>query len=111
MTRLVFEFSLCLNTFCEPGHQNELQIMFYVYVLKSRKDGKLYFGYTQDLTNRLKEHNLGLVRSTKSRIPLRCVYYEAYASKNDAVKREHNLKLRARALRQLTIRIVSSLNA
>jgi putative endonuclease len=83
--------------------------MFYVYILKSRKDNKLYFGYTNNLIKRLKEHNLGLVRSTKSRIPLYCVYYEAYASKQDAVKREHNLKLRAKALRQLVERIKSSL--
>lgn len=85
--------------------------MFYMYILKSGKDGKLYFGYTKDLQNRLKEHNLGLVRSTKSRLPFRCVYYEAYASKDDAVKREHNLKLRAKALRQLTIRIADSIKA
>ncbi|MCL5004676.1 MAG: GIY-YIG nuclease family protein [Patescibacteria group bacterium] len=85
--------------------------MFYVYVLKSKKDGELYFGHTNDLIKRLKEHNLGLVRSTKSRIPLYYVYHEAYASKEDAVKREHNLKLRAKALRQLKIRIKLSLNS
>ncbi len=44
--------------------------MFYVYILKSRKDRELYFGYTENLVKRLKEHNLGLVRSTKSRIPI-----------------------------------------
>lgn len=85
--------------------------MFYVYILKSKKDGELYFGYTSDLIERLKEHNLGLVRSTKSRIPLYCVYYEAYTSKEDATKREHNLKLRAKALRQLKIRIKLSLKS
>lgn len=85
--------------------------MFYVYILKSKKDGELYFGYTSDLIKRLKEHNLRLVRSTKSRIPLYCVYYEAYASKEDAIKREHNLKLRAKALRQLKIRIKLSLKS
>jgi len=83
--------------------------MFYMYILKSDKDKNLYFGYTNNLTNRLKEHNSGFVRSTKSRIPLRCVYYEAYASKPDAMKREHNLKLGARALRQLLIRVQNSL--
>ena len=85
--------------------------MFYVYVLKSEKDKNLYFGYTNNLRDRIKEHNSGLVRSTKSRIPLHCVYYEAYASKNDATKREHNLKLRAKALRQLLIRVQSSLKS
>jgi len=85
--------------------------MFYAYILKSKKDGNLYFGYTSNLNKRLKEHNLGLVGSTKSRIPMYCVYYEAYASKEDATKREHNLKLRAKALRQLAIRISLSLKS
>jgi len=33
--------------------------MFYVYILKSEKDGKLYIGYTNDLKRRLEEHNSG----------------------------------------------------
>jgi putative endonuclease len=85
--------------------------MFYMYILKSKKDKKLYFGYTNNLAKRIKEHNLGLVESTRPRIPVYLVYYEAYASKQDAVKREHNLKLRARALRQLLIRIRTSLKS
>ena len=85
--------------------------MFFVYILKSKKDGNLYIGYTNDLRKRLKEHNLGLVRPTKSRRPLYLVYYEAYASKQDATKREHNLKLRAKVLRQLKNRIEFSLKA
>jgi putative endonuclease len=85
--------------------------MFFVYILKSKKDKNLYIGYTPDLRKRLKEHNLGLVSSTKPRRPFYLVYYEAYASKQDAVKREHNLKLRAKALRQLKNRIKTSLES
>ena len=85
--------------------------MFYMYILKSQKDKKFYFGYTNDLQKRIKEHNSGLVQSTKTRMPLHCVYYEAYKSKSDATKREHNLKLRAKALRQLLSRIKDSLGA
>jgi len=85
--------------------------MFFVYILKSKKDGKLYLGYTNDLKKRLKEHNLGLVNSTKSKRPLYLMYYEAYAAREDAVKREQNLKLRAKALKQLKNRIKLSLKA
>jgi len=53
--------------------------MFYVYILRSHKDGKLYLGYTKDLRKRLIEHNSGLVESTKERVPFYLVYYEAYA--------------------------------
>ena len=83
--------------------------MFFVYIIQSQKDKKLYYGYTSDLRKRFKKHNLGLVKSTKPRIPFKLVYYEAYASKQDAVKREHNLKLQAKALTQLKERIKSCL--
>lgn len=82
-----------------------------MYILKSLKDSDLYFGYTSDLRKRFKEHNLGIAKSTKSRKPFSLVYYEAYASKQDAMDRENNLKLRAKALRQLKNRIKRSLEA
>ena len=63
--------------------------MFFVYILQSKKDKSLYIGYSNDLRKRLKEHNLGLVRSTKSKIPFVLVYYESYASKQNATKRAH----------------------
>jgi len=85
--------------------------MFFVYILQSRRDKSIYIGYTDDLRKRLKEHNLGLVYSTKSKIPYSLIYYEAYASKQDASKREHNLKLRGRALKQLKDRIRSCFEA
>jgi len=52
--------------------------MFYVYVLLSLKDGKFYIGYTEDLKRRLKEHNSGKNISTKSRLPLKLIYYESH---------------------------------
>ncbi len=85
--------------------------MFFVYILKSKKDDKLYIGCTDDLRRRFKKHNLGLVDSTRPRIPFSLVYYEAYASRQDAFHREHNLKLRAKALRQLKNRIKNCLEA
>jgi len=83
--------------------------MFYTYVLKSKKDGALYIGSTNDLRRRIGEHNSGLVRSTKNRTPFALVYFEGYLSEEDARHREQNLKLRARALRQLLKRIEKSL--
>lgn len=83
--------------------------MFYTYIIKSIKDNNCYIGYTSDLKKRLKEHNLKLNESTKHRTPFKIIYYEAYASKDDAIKREHNLKLRARAFAQLKLRIRKSL--
>jgi len=75
--------------------------MFYVYVLKSKKDNLLYTGSTKDLKHRFKLHNEGKVPSTKNRTPLELIYYEAYKSEIDAKVREKNLKLRSNALTQL----------
>ena len=83
--------------------------MFYTYVLKSKKDKKLYIGYTGDFKKRLQEHNSGANKSTKFRRPLELIYYEAYKSEKDAKKREENLKLFGRALGGLKRRISSSL--
>lgn len=66
--------------------------MYYVYVLKSRKDEKLYTGYTNDLRRRLAEHESGVNISTRSRLPLDLLYYEAYTSQADAKAREFRLK-------------------
>jgi len=66
--------------------------MYYVYVLQSLKDKQFYVGYTDDLKNRLREHNSGRIVSTKDRRPLRLVYYEACLNQQDATKREKYLK-------------------
>lgn len=69
-----------------------LMPMYYTYVLKSKKDSKLYIGYTSNLRERLKLHNDGGVPSTQNRRPLELIYYEACLVKEDAIKREKSLK-------------------
>ncbi len=66
--------------------------MYYTYVLKSEKDGKLYVGYTGDLKLRFEEHKKGKVESTRDRRPLKLVYYEACLNQQDATHREKYLK-------------------
>lgn len=66
--------------------------MYYVYVLQSIKDKKLYTGYTKDLKLRFEQHQKGLVESTKDRKPLKLIYYEACLKKQDATHREKYLK-------------------
>jgi len=83
--------------------------MFYVYILKSKKDNNCYIGSTKDLERRVKEHNAGLVFSTKLRIPFDLVYFEAYKSENDARQREKNLKIKSRAFAQLKRRVKESI--
>ena len=56
-------------------------MFYYVYILKSQKDGKLYIGKTIDLRRRIEKHNAGDVIATKHRRPLELIYYEAYTNK------------------------------
>jgi putative endonuclease len=83
--------------------------MYYVYILRSKKDKLFYTGSTKDLRRRFAQHNHGQVISTKLRRPFEIIYYEAYKSEVDARKREHNLKLRSKAFAQLKKRIVYSI--
>jgi len=66
--------------------------MYYTYVLKSKKDGNNYVGYTHDLAGRFEQHKNGHVISTRARRPLTLVYYEACKDKADALRREKHLK-------------------
>ena len=66
--------------------------MYYVYVLKSERDGDMYVGYTADLRDRIGFHNVGKVKSTRDRRPLHLVYYEACINQGDALHRERYLK-------------------
>ena len=52
----------------------------------------MYIGWTNDLVLRLKNHNQGSVKSTKNRLPLQLLYYEACLKKDKAISREKALK-------------------
>lgn len=66
--------------------------MYYVYVLHSLKDENFYVGYSTDIERRLQSHLSGRVTSTKQRLPMKLIYYEAYIDRADAKGRELFLK-------------------
>jgi len=87
--------------------------MYYVYVLKNEETKELYYGYTNNLKRRLKEHNPALI---SQRRPLekinagwRLIYYEAYTSELDAREREKKLKHYGQSRKHLVNRIKRSL--
>lgn len=67
-------------------------IMFYTYLLQSKKDKKWYTGCTHNLRERFNLHNRGEILSTKGRGPFTLIYYEACVNKQDAYAREKYLK-------------------
>ena len=66
--------------------------MFYVYVLISLKDRKLYIGQTDNLRRRFLEHCNGDVTSTCHRRPLKLIFAEAFLSRKESERREEWLK-------------------
>jgi putative endonuclease len=66
--------------------------MHYVYIIRSVKDGKYYIGETSDIISRLNYHNSGKQRSTKSRIPFEIVLSEEYMTREEALRREKQIK-------------------
>ncbi len=64
----------------------------YVYILHNKRKNFLYIGYSEDLAQRVKDHNNGRSKSTKGYIPLELIHYEAYSNKDDAKRREKYLK-------------------
>ena len=65
---------------------------FYVYILISQKDHRLYIGYTNNLKRRLTQHAKGEVISTRNRRPLKLIHYEYFIDEVDAKSREVFLK-------------------
>jgi len=65
---------------------------YFVYILRSLKDGSFYIGYTSNIDRRLEEHNLGESRYTKKKKPWEIFYFEIFRSKREALKRERFLK-------------------
>ena len=66
--------------------------MYYVYILRSEKNAKLYKGLTEDLKRRVGEHNSGNSTFTSTNGPWKLVYYEAFLKKEDARREELFLK-------------------
>ena len=65
---------------------------YYVYILRSEKNGRYYYGMSSNLEKRLKSHNSGKVRSTKAYRPWVVHYIEVFATKSEALKRESFFK-------------------
>ncbi len=70
-------------------------MLYKVYVLYSVEYEKYYVGLTTDIARRLEEHNLGKTSSTKGFRPWEVVYFETFATRKEARKREKYLKTAA----------------
>ena len=65
-----------------------------VYVLRSESTGRYYTGCTEDLENRLHEHNAGENQSTVYGVPWAVIYCEEVATRSEANRLEKKIKAR-----------------
>lgn len=66
--------------------------MCFLYLIRL-SDGSLYCGVTNDLARRLEEHSLGRgSKYVKGRRPLKLVYSEEHDSREEALRREVEIK-------------------
>lgn len=78
--------------------------MNYTYIVKCN-DGTFYTGWTNDLTRRMEAHNQGRgAKYTKARRPVTLIYYEAFETKEEAMKREYAIKQLSRKEKEELIR-------
>lgn len=65
---------------------------YFFYVLEC-KDTSLYAGYTNDVDRRVTVHNAGKgAKYTKARIPVTCIYFEGFETKQEAMRAEYAFK-------------------
>lgn len=83
--------------------------MHYLYLLRSKRSGRLYIGWTSDLQRRLCQHNNGENQSTRGRGPYELIYFEAYRHREEAVAREGMLKKYPNVFKQLKKRLSKTL--
>lgn len=77
---------------------DEVNDMNYTYMVECA-DGTLYTGWTNCLQKRLAAHNGGKngAKYTKTKRPVALVYYEGFATKEEAMRREYEIKQLTRA--------------
>lgn len=64
----------------------------YTYIVQCA-DGTLYTGYTNNIVKRVETHNSGKgAKYTRSRLPVKLVYFEVYTTKKEAMRREYKIK-------------------
>jgi putative endonuclease len=69
--------------------------MYHAYVIYSKNYNRFYKGHCEDLMLRLKQHNSGATKSTKTFITWKLAYKEDFLTRNEAIIRERYFKTAA----------------
>jgi putative endonuclease len=81
---------------------------FFIYIIQC-KNGTYYTGYTQNLNQRIKEHNSGRgARYLKGKLPVKLVYAKEYRYYKNALLAERRLKKLTRSQKLKLIEIYAN---
>jgi putative endonuclease len=72
-----------------------LAMMYYFYIIRSKKNRRLYLGQTTNLKDRVRSHNDGENKATKPNIPYELIFYSGFVNQVDAINCEHYFKTTA----------------
>ena len=89
VTEDVLAFGIVLHKFFTEEETD----MNYTYIVQCA-DGTLYTGWTNCLARRMKAHNEGKAgaKYTRAKRPVKLVYYEGFATREEAMSREYRIK-------------------
>ncbi|HLC62847.1 MAG TPA: GIY-YIG nuclease family protein [Candidatus Nanoarchaeia archaeon] len=80
------------------------QSSFFVYILEC-DDNTYYTGYTNNLIKRVAKHKLKKgAKYTRSKKGMKLVYFEIYPTKEQAMKREYEIKRAGRIYKQILVK-------
>lgn len=75
----------------------------YTYVVQCC-DGTYYTGWTSNLEKRIETHNKKKgAKYTRSRVPIKLMYYEIFETKKEAMQREYQIKQMTRKQKEKLI--------
>lgn len=72
--------------------RSKMENFYYFYILRSKKNNKLYLGFTKDPFKRLERHNTGTELATKPNIPYELIYFAGFENRKDAALCEKYFK-------------------
>ncbi|MCF8264867.1 MAG: GIY-YIG nuclease family protein [Melioribacteraceae bacterium] len=81
-------------------------MLFFTYILRSKKSDRFYIGSTNNLERRVNEHNAGQTHSTRSGKPWELVYSKEFDSKIEATQFE--MKIKKMKSRKFILNLISS---
>lgn len=84
--------------------QAKKPVTSYIYILKC-SDNSFYTGWTTDLEKRVQTHNEGKgSKYTRGKRPVVLIYSEGFSRREEAMKREYQIKQLTRAQKEALLR-------